>query len=146
MAEKQSGTFIAFDFGTKHIGVAVGQTVTQTASPLNFLAAEKGIPDWNQISKLIDQWQPIGFVVGVPLNMDNSSQPITHKVRKFITALQQKFLLPVYSVDERLTTVEAKQKLFELGGYKALKTISIDSYAAKLILESWMSSSARGSS
>lgn len=134
----QAGTFIAFDFGTKKIGVAVGQTITATATPQNSLAAKKGIPDWQEIEKLVMQWQPVGFVVGIPINMDSTPQPITEKARHFASLLCNKFGLPVHEVDERLTTVEAKQRLYDLGGYKALQEISVDSFAAKLILEAWM--------
>jgi putative Holliday junction resolvase len=129
-------TLIAFDYGTKRIGVAVGQMITMTANPLACLAASSAI--WDQVQQLIEQWRPDGFVVGVPLNMDGSDGPITIKAKKFAANLSEKFSLPVYQVDERLTTVEAKQVLYDLGGYKALKKTSIDSFAAKLILESWM--------
>lgn len=129
-------TLIAFDYGTKRIGVAVGQMITMTANPLACLAASCTI--WDQVQQLIEQWRPDAFVVGVPLNMDGSDGPITIKAKKFAANLSEKFNLPVYQVDERLTTVEAKQVLYDLGGYKALKKTSIDSFAAKLILESWM--------
>jgi putative holliday junction resolvase len=131
-------TFIAFDFGMRKMGVAVGQNITMTATTLDALQMVKGVPNWNAISKLIEQWRPAGFVVGIPLNMDATSQPITSKARQFAAKLQEKFGLPVYEVDERLTTVAARQQLFELGGYRALQEISIDSFAAKIILEAWM--------
>jgi putative Holliday junction resolvase len=131
-------TFLGFDFGTKNIGVAVGQTITLTASPLNPLAAKMGIPNWDQIAVLISKWQPAAVVVGIPLNMDSTSQLMTKMAKQFAHDLNRIFSLTVYEVDERLTTVEAKQLLYELGGYKGLKEVSIDCFAAKLILESWM--------
>lgn len=134
----ENATFIGFDFGTKKIGVAVGQTITLTANPLQPLPAIKGVPKWEQIASLVTKWNPKGFIVGIPLNMDATSQPLTAAARKFAMSLYQRFTLPVYEVDERLTTVEAKQQLFEWGGYKALKDISIDCFAAKLILEAWL--------
>jgi putative Holliday junction resolvase len=137
-------TYIAFDFGTKKIGVAVGQEITMTATPTIVIRNQAGTPDWKQIFNLIEQWRPSALVVGVPLNMDGTTSPITQKARLFGSELQQKTDLPVYEVDERLTTVEARQMLFDLGGYKALKTVSIDSFAAKLILETWMRSNPRG--
>lgn len=112
--------------------------ITASANPLDALAVNPSI--WQAISHLISKWQPGAFVVGIPLNMDGTIQPITHKARDFAKDLAEKFALPVHQVDERLTTVEAKHLLFELGGYKALKSISVDSFAAKLILESWMRS------
>lgn len=134
----KSLTFIGFDFGTKKIGVAVGQTITMTANPVECLKAVNGVPKWDKISKLIEQWKPSGMVVGIPLNMDATSQTMTHKARGFAKELENKFNLPVHEVDERLTTIEARQQLYDLGGAKALKETSVDSFAAKLILEAWM--------
>lgn len=114
----------------------MGQTITMTANPLDPLAVSEQL--WNKIEKLINEWRPDALVVGIPLNMDGTPQTITHKAREFANILREKFNLMVHQVDERLTTVSAKEKLYELGGYKALKKISIDSFAAKLILESWM--------
>jgi putative holliday junction resolvase len=131
-------TILAFDFGTSKIGVAVGQTITGTANPLAMLKARHGVPQWSEVSQLINNWKPNVLIVGVPYNMDGSEQAMTHAAREFVRQLQAKFSLPVEEVDERLTTVEAKQILFELGGYKALQKVSIDSFAAKLILESWI--------
>jgi putative holliday junction resolvase len=133
-------TYLAFDFGTKKIGMAVGQTVTMSANPIDTIATHLKGPDWPQIEKVIKQWQPSALIVGIPLNMDGTAQPITRKAKLFLTELQNRTGLPVYGVDERLTTVEAKQILYELGGYKALQKISVDSFAAKLMLESWMRS------
>ncbi len=110
--------------------------ITQTATPVEHLSNSPAI--WNAISNLMSKWHPNAFVVGIPLNMDGSTQPITAKAKAFAKELAAKFCLQVYEVDERLTTVEAKQMLYELGGYKALQNISVDSFAAKLILESWM--------
>jgi putative Holliday junction resolvase len=129
-------TYLAFDFGTKKIGVAVGQSVTMTANPIDTIAAS----DWQHIGRVIQQWQPDALIVGVPLNMDGTAQPITRKAKQFLAELQNRTGLPVYGIDERLTTVEARQMLYELGGYKALQKISVDSFAAKLMLESWMRS------
>ncbi len=143
MIDEKNLTFISFDFGTKRIGVAVGQMITMTATPLDFLQAKQGIPCWTQISRLIDKWKPYAFIVGIPVNMDGSFSPITSDAKDFAQKLRIKFNLPVHEVDERLTTVEARQILFELGGYKALKSMSIDSFAAKLILETWMRSHLR---
>lgn len=134
----KSLTFIAFDFGTKKIGVAVGQTITMTANPVQHLPAKQGLPNWDQIGFLIQEWHPAGLIVGIPLNMDASESMMTHKARSFAKHLKEKFHLPVYEVDERLTTIEARQQLYDLGGVKALRETSVDSFAAKLILEAWM--------
>ncbi|MDQ2993788.1 MAG: Holliday junction resolvase RuvX [Pseudomonadota bacterium] len=130
-------TLVGFDFGIKHIGVAVGQTVTQSANPLTALKAENGIPQWDVVDAIIKEWGPKALLVGIPLNMDNSEQLITKQANKFANRLADRYHLPVHRVDERLTTVEARQQLFEQGGYRALTKAQIDSYSAKLIIESW---------
>jgi len=132
-------TLLGFDFGMKSIGVAVGQTVTKAAKSLTSLKAQEGKPNWKLLAKIIDEWRPDALVVGIPLNMDGSEQPITQAVKKFAHNLQQRFNLPVYLEDERLTTVEARARLFdERGGYRALQKPAIDALSAQLILESWM--------
>lgn len=136
-----SKVYIAFDYGLKHIGVAVGQTVTQTAKPLTSLKAQQGKPPWHMIQALYDEWLPHGFIVGEPLNMDGTPQAITHKARQFANALAKRFTqTPVHCVDERLSTIESREHLFAVGGYKALAKDRIDSYSAKLILETYLRS------
>lgn len=130
-------SILGFDFGTKSIGVAVGQVITGTASPLAALKAVDGIPDWQLIQNLLEQWQPDAIVVGLPLNMDGTHQQVTFAAKKFANRLQTKFKLPVFTQDERLTTADAKARLFELGGYKKLDKAKIDSVSACLIVESW---------
>jgi putative pre-16S rRNA nuclease len=127
---------LAFDFGLRRIGVAVGQTITQSANPLTVLLAEKGEPDWQQVSQLISQWRPTALVVGLPYQMEGGEQAISFAARQFARKLKAQFNLPVHLVDERLTTQEAKRQL-QASGVK-LKDTAIDSFAAKLILESWM--------
>jgi len=135
---KQEHIILGFDFGMKSIGVAIGQNITQSANPLDAIPAKDGIPKWESIEALIKEWQPTALVVGVPLNMDGSDQTITHAARKFANRLHTRFDLPVHSVDERLTTVEAKAELFETEGYASLKKEKIDSMSAKLIVEQWL--------
>lgn len=131
-------TVIGFDFGSKYIGVAVGQTSPSLAQPLTSLCVKKGELPWKEIKQLLQTWSPEVLVVGIPLNMDGSEQPITHLARDFLIELKNRFQLPVFPVDERLTTVEARSRLFAVGGYKALKKKSIDSIAAQLIIEMWL--------
>lgn len=135
----KSLTLLGFDFGTKSIGVAVGQTVTKSAKPLTVIKVKDDNIDWSKVARLIDEWKPDALIVGLPLNMDGSEQAITQIVTKFADDLRRKFNLPVHLIDERLTTVEARAKLFEeQGGYRALQKPAIDAMAAQLILESWM--------
>jgi putative Holliday junction resolvase len=140
--DKPPEILLGFDFGTKRIGVAIGQTVTKTARPLGMLPANQGVPRWEAVAKLIQDWKPDALVIGVPLNMDGTEQPLTQAARQFANALTDKFKLPVYGMDERLTSVEAKARTFDAGGYKALKNTQIDSVAAQLILQNWLELSA----
>ena len=132
-----SGTLLAFDFGTKSIGVAIGQRITRTARPLTALKAQDGTPAWNVIEKILKEWQPDEVVVGLPLNMDGTEQPLTARARKFANRPHGRFGVKVSLQDERLSTVEARAGLFEHGGFRALNKGSIDSASAVIILESW---------
>lgn len=132
-----SGTLLAFDFGTKSIGVAIGQRITGTARPLTAIKANDGTPDWRQFEKLLKEWQPELVVVGLPLNMDGTNQPLTDRARKFANRLHGRFGVKVELQDERLSTVEARAGLFERGGFRALNKGSIDSASAVIILESY---------
>lgn len=130
-------TILAFDYGLKSIGVAVGQRLTGTASTLKALKAQDGTPNWEQIEALLKEWRPELVVVGLPLNMDGSEQPFTARVHKFINRLHGRFGVKVIAQDERLTTVDARAELFSQGGFKKLSKDAVDCYSAKLILESW---------
>lgn len=132
--------FLGFDFGTRSIGVACGQNVTMSAQALDALPAKNGQPDWQQIEALITQWQPAAFVTGLPLNMDGSEQVMTARSRKFAKRLHGRFGLPSHTVDERLTTVEARSALFNAEGYRGLEKGRVDSEAARILLESWLQS------
>jgi len=130
-----SGTLIGFDFGPRKIGVAIGQSITATASPLTTLRSRNDRPDWPRIEALIREWRPEAAVVGLPFNMDDSETLIAPLVRRFARQLQGRFGLPVHLVDERLTTREARQVL----GPKASARERVDAMAAKLLLETWLS-------
>ncbi|WP_174705705.1 Holliday junction resolvase RuvX [Mixta gaviniae] len=132
-----SMTLLAFDFGTKSIGVAVGQQLTGTARPLAALKAQDGVPNWELIERLLKEWQPDRVIVGLPLNMDGTEQPLTARARKFANRLHGRFGVQVDLHDERLSTVEARADLFARGGFKALTKGSVDSLSAVIILESW---------
>ena len=132
-----SGTILAFDYGLKSIGVAVGQQLTGSASTLKALKAQDGTPDWQQIENLLKEWQPTFVVVGLPLNMDGTEQPFTARVHKFVNRLHGRFGIKVITHDERLTTVESRADLFAQGGFKKLSKDAVDCWSAKLILESY---------
>ena len=131
-------TLLGFDFGTKSIGVATGQMITATAQPLAAIKANDGIPNWNVVEKVINDWKPDLVIVGLPLNMDGTEQPVTQRAKKFANRLNGRFGVKIALQDERLTTASAKEFIFTHGGYKALDKGKIDSVSAALILESWM--------
>lgn len=130
-------TIIAFDYGLASIGVAVGQTVTKTASPLQALKAIQGQPNWDEIKKLLNEWMPDYLVVGLPINMDGEEQEMSIRARKFANRLHGRFGYQVQLKDERFTTAEARSNIYQQVGFKGLKKGSIDSESASLILESW---------
>ena len=133
MATETCIHILSFDFGMKHIGVAVGQSLTETATPLAALQAQNGIPNWQLIIELVNEWQVHACIVGLPLNMDGSEQHLTRCARKFANRLHEHTRRKVFTVDERLTSIEAKRQL---------QTHSEDhnshSYCAKLIAEQWL--------
>lgn len=131
---------LGFDFGLSKIGVAVGQLITNTARPLAILPAKRGIPDWAAIQTLIEEWGVDALVVGLPLNMNGTEQPISTKAREFADHLKKLFSLPVYLVDERLTTIAARDEMHTHFKGQA-RFGKADSVSAKLIVESWMNQS-----
>lgn len=133
-----SQQYLAFDYGTKFIGIAVGQDVTQTARPLTTLKQLGQTPDWSAIKKLVEQWSPAALIVGIPVHMNGESQWITDRAKNFAAELALQTNCVVHTMDERLSTIEAKQALFEDGGYRALAKEAIDAMAAKVILETWL--------
>jgi putative Holliday junction resolvase len=131
--------YLGFDYGEKTIGVAVGSTESGSAQTLDAVHVGKKGPDWNQIARLIEEWQPQGLVVGLPLNMDGTENEMTQIARKFGNRLNGRFHLPVHWADERLTTIEARQRLLDSG----LKLFchnkpKIDKLAAQAILQAWL--------
>lgn len=130
-------TLLAFDFGSKSIGVAYGQSVTRTATELPTLPARDGIPDWQKIAQLIADWRPQRLLVGLPLNMDGTESEFGLRARKFGNRLHGRFGLPVVMFDERLSTREAKSEAANRGHKGNYREAKVDSIAARLILESW---------
>lgn len=133
----QHRTILCFDYGTKSIGVAVGSELTGSATLLPALKARDGIPEWEQIERLIKDWQPQLLLVGLPLNMDGSEQEFTVRTRKFANRLHGRFGLQVSLHDERLSTADARSRLFAEGGYRNLSKDKIDSLSAQIIFEGW---------
>ncbi len=131
-----SQTLLGFDYGTKRIGVAVGQDITRSVTPLTTLQSRNGQPDWDAIGKLIKEWNPAKLVVGLPLHLDGTTQALTDKAQRFGNQLKGRYNLPVEMADERLTSHEAESEL-AARGRKSTKA-DIDALAAALILQSWL--------
>jgi putative Holliday junction resolvase len=139
LAFESSDTFLGFDFGTKKIGVAIGQLTTKTANSLQTLRSPNQTLNWQAIEKLVQEWQPAGFVVGISRQHDGTDNPVTPKMLKFCRQLGGRFNLPVHQQDEMLSTFEAKQMLFDDVQINATKLWAVqDELAAQLILQSWL--------
>lgn len=134
---------LGFDYGLRRIGVAVGQPLTSTASPLRTVNARDGVPDWDAIAALITEWQPAALVVGLPYNVDGSRQEITARAEKFMRQLAGRFEITVHAVDERFSSQQAEDRLLasrRAGHRGRIRKEEIDSAAACIILENWFAS------
>ena len=132
-ATRTGGTMLAFDFGTRRIGVAVGERETGTAHPLETIAAEDNQTRFARIGAMILEWRPAELVVGLPLSMDGTEHEMTLRCQRFANQLRGRYNLPVHFVDERLTSVDAEMSLREAGGDRFDKA-AIDALAAQRIL------------
>jgi putative Holliday junction resolvase len=129
-------TALGFDYGSHWIGCAVGQSRTRTATPLEAVRARQFKPDWPQIARLIEIWQPDYLVVGLPTNLDSKEREVTRLAKRFANQLEGRYHLPVEMIDEHLTTREAWQ-IAEQSEARQRKP-DIDSISAVLITESWL--------
>ena len=131
-------TLLGFDYGSKHLGIAVGSLATGTAEPLASAAVRNGLPDWTVVDRLVREWQPQALVVGLPLNMDDSENAMTRAARQFGHRLQARYNLPVQMVDERLTSVDAKNALVEARVPWKHRRAKVDRLAAQNILQAYL--------
>lgn len=136
MPEDDVKTVLGFDFGTVWTGVAVGQTITAQATPLDAIKSRNQKPDWSSIESLVKTWQPQKLIVGLPTSLDGCADEMTEITKKFSRQLQGRFHIDTELVDERLTTREAYEIAIESGEYKSKP--EIDSISAVLITESWL--------
>ena len=133
----QAQTIMAFDFGTQKMGMAVGQALIESATPLALFPMKDGIPQWENLLKIIKQHQPQLFLVGLPLNMDDSESEPSTRARKFARRLRHQSNINTLMVDERLTTREARDELDHYQAQGRGKKLAADSLAAALLIESW---------
>lgn len=138
-----AGTCLAFDYGSKRIGTAVGEARLQRARPLAVVINTNGTPDWKTIDDMVEQWQPTDLVVGWPLTEAGEEQTITLHVGGFIKRLVKRYALPVHKADERFSSNAAQEVIREQrkSGQSKRKTRhgDVDKVAAALILEYWFS-------
>lgn len=132
-----SGTLLAFDFGLKRIGIAVGNTISQTTQPLITLHGEQNEPRFAAIAALIQEWQPAALVVGLPCNDDGTPHEMTRLCRRFANRLKGRFNLPTILVDERYTSASASTQLSEMGIRGIRQKPLIDQVAAQHILQAY---------
>jgi len=129
---------LAFDFGLRQIGVAVGNALLGTTQPLAILRARDGQPDWHDVEKLLGEWAPDRVLVGDPINMDGSVSELARRARRFGARLHGRFGVQVAMVDERLSSYAVKAERREQGGSTDYRRNPIDSLAAELILRDWL--------
>ena len=130
---------MAFDFGMKHIGIAIGQEITKTASTFYSIRAHEGLPNWIELDKIIEEWKPGIFVVGDPLNMDGTRSKIQELSDRFSISLNKRYDIEVEKTDERLSSREAKERL-EAVPIGTRDSSNKHSISAQVILEDWFRS------
>ncbi len=138
-------TVLAFDFGGSRIGVAVGQSVTGSAGPLGVVANGPRGPDWERIDALVREWRPSRLIVGLPLHADGSPSPLGAAASAFAAALSRRTRLPVEMMDERWSSIEAREQLAARrreGRPGRIRRPHVDAAAAVLIAERWLARSA----
>ena len=133
----EAGVIVAFDFGLKHIGMAVGKEITNTAQTFYSLKAESGEPNWDELDIIVRDWQPKLFVVGNPINMDGSDSDMKEKSDKFSNLIRQRYNIPVELMDERLSTREARERMKSDSGHFVDASADTHQISAQIILESW---------
>lgn len=133
---------MGFDYGLRRIGVAIGQLITATASPLAPLKAKAGSPDWPDVGALLDEWQPALVVVGKPVHMDGSDSDMSKRAQKFAGRIHGRFGVEVTMADERLSSFEVKGWVKERYGPQDFGDYAVDSLAAMVIVEQWLQDNA----
>jgi putative Holliday junction resolvase len=141
---KVSGhTILAFDFGTRWIGVAVGDTEIRIASPVGLFEADNPARRLAEVELLLREWRPGRLLVGLPLAMDGGEHELTRRARRFARQLEARFGLPVDFADERLSSASARETLRETGKGGREHKQDVHALAAKIILQSYLDEAAR---
>lgn len=138
MTANKITSVLGLDYGTSRIGVATGQTITGTSTPLTTLKQLNGLPDWAGLRQLVEKWNPGALIVGMPYHVDGSESDMTRTVRDFCAQLEQQFPIPVYPVNETLSSREAEERLkknIKIGKHNKHE---VDKMAAAIIVQSWL--------
>lgn len=133
----RKGTFLAFDFGVKRIGVAVGEWPLALVHPLTTIRSERNDERFSAIAALVAEWKPVGLVVGLPVSLDGSPHAMTSRCIRFANQLHGRFRVAVEYADERLSSIEAGERLRESGYNAKGAREHLDAVAAQLILQSY---------
>lgn len=136
----RASTAMCFDFGEQRIGVAVGEHVLANANPLTTIDNESNAVRFEVIQKLIQEWQPKLLIVGLPLSLDGAETSVTQLCKKFARRLNGRFNLPVILIDERYSSVEASERLSQIGVKGRAQKAMLDQVAAQTILQSYFDS------
>ena len=135
------GVYLGFDYGEKRIGVACGKTITRSVMPVAWVSNHSGTPDWASLDTQISEWQPVGLVVGEPLDTEGHDQEITRQARGFAKRLGKRYKLPVFMIDERYSSIEASRTLKNsrsLGARGKTRRSDMDRIAAAVLLQRWL--------
>jgi putative Holliday junction resolvase len=138
VTNSQITSVLGFDYGAKRIGIAMGQTITRTATPVTTINAVHGSPDWAGIQKLIEQWNPDALIVGMPYFLDGKESEMTKTVQHFCDELEKRFGISVFKINEALSSYEAEETLkkkLKIGKHNKQE---IDKMAAAIIVQSWL--------
>jgi putative Holliday junction resolvase len=132
-------TYLGFDFGELNIGVAVGQRITGTATGLETIRVFSNAAKWQAITRLVETWRPNAFVVGLSYQLDGSENPITQPTLRFCRQLEGRYRLPVYTMDEMLSTVESRHVFYQDRQKRSAEFVDFkDTISAQLILQTWL--------
>jgi len=136
---EESSVVMAFDYGLRNIGIAIGQNITKSASTFYAIKAKEGEPDWIKLDSIVKEWEPTLFIVGDPFNMDGTRSEFQKRISQFSTKLKNRYKIRLHMMDERLTTKEAKERI-KTGSSELKESTNKHSISAQIILEDWFRS------
>ena len=136
---EESSVIMAFDYGLRNIGIAIGQNITKSASTFYAIKAKEGEPDWIKLDSIVKEWEPTLFIVGDPFNMDGTRSEFQKRISQFSSELNNRYKIRLHMMDERLTTKEAKERI-KAKSSGLNESANKHSISAQIILEDWFRS------